>query len=246
MSEGIFEFYDSFAYKVNNVSALDKGLVEAFKAKDAEKIKQIINDGSPLTVDVFITINHYQHACILIVPTSVPVNSTCWLIDLRFEEINLRTYKISMKKEVLEVLKESIKKSFFIGRYENVGSNLCFQLAILRASPNRYNAILADCVEFAKEFCICLLSYCSNFSDLEAVVKENIKSATATGLSVEHLSRNSGLCAYLGNLILGGTDISSVLSGNSLFVVAAVIFFFVYPVAISLLVFYVFPNHISK
>ena len=246
MSEGIFEFYDSFAYKVNNVSALDKGLVEAFKAKDAEKIKQIINDGSPLTVDVFITINHYQHACILIVPTSVPVNSTCWLIDLRFEEINLRTYKISMKKEVLEVLKESIKKSFFIGRYENVGSNLCFQLAILRASPNRYNAILADCVEFAKEFCICLLSYCSNFSDLEAVVKENIKSATATGLSVEHLSRNSGLCAYLGNLILGGTDISSILSGNSLFVVAAVIFFFVYPVAISLLVFYVFPNHISK
>ena len=246
MSEGIFEFYDSFAYKVNNVSALDKGLVEAFKAKDAEKIKQIINDGSPLTVDVFITINHYQHACILIVPTSVPVNSTCWLIDLRFEEINLRTYKISMKKEVLEVLKESIKKSFFIGRYENVGSNLCFQLAILRASPNRYNAILADCVEFAKEFCICLLSYCSNFSDLEAVVKENIKNATATGLSVEHLSRNSRLSGYLGNLMLGGTDISSILSGNSLFVVAAVIFFFVYPVAISLLVFYIFPNYISK
>ena len=246
MSEGIFEFCGSFAYKVNNVSALDKGLVEAFKAKDAEKIKQIINDGSPLTVDVFITINHYQHACILIVPTSVPVNSTCWLIDLRFEEINLRTYQISMKKEVLEVLKESIKKSFFIGRYENVGSNLCFQLAILRASPNRYNAILADCVEFAKEFCICLLSYCSNFSDLEAVVKENIKNATATGLSVEHLSRNSRLSGYLGNLMLGGTDISSILSGNSLFVVAAVIFFFVYPVAISLLVFYIFPNYISK
>ena len=263
MSEGIFEFFDSFAYKVNNVSALDEGLVEAFKAKDAEKIKQIINDGSPLTVDVFITINHYQHACILIVPTSndlafehiqlvsenpfsVPVDSTCWLIDLRFEEINLRTYKISMKKEVLEVLKKSIKKSFFIGRYENVGSNLCFQLAILRASPNRYNAILADCVEFAKEFCICLLSYCSNFSDLEAVVKENIKNATATGLSVEHLSRNSRLSGYLGNLMLGGTDISSILSGNSLFVVAAVIFFFVYPVAISLLVFYIFPNYISK
>ena len=263
MSEGIFEFFDSFAYKVNNVSALDEGLVKAFKAKDAEKIKQIINDGSPLTVDVFITINHYQHACILIVPTSndlafehiqlvsenpfsVPVDSTCWLIDLRFEEINLRTYKISMKKELLEVLKKSIKKAFFIGRYENVGSNLCFQLAILRASPNRYNAILADCVEFAKEFCICLLSYCSNFSDLEAVVKENIKNATATGLSVEHLSRNSGLSGYLGNLMLGGTDISSILSGNSLFVAAAVIFFFVYPVAISLLAFYIFSNYISK
>ena len=38
MSEGLFEFYDPFAYKVNNVSALDKGLVKAFKAKDAEKI----------------------------------------------------------------------------------------------------------------------------------------------------------------------------------------------------------------
>ena len=263
MSEGIFESYDPFAYKVNNVSGLDKGLVKAFKAKDKEKIEEIINDGSPLTADVFITINHHQHACILIVPTSndlefehiqlvsenpfsVPANLMCWLIDLRFEEIYLRTYKISMKMELLEVLKKSIKKAFFIARYENVGSNLCFQLAILRAAPNRYNAILADCVEFAKEFCICLLSYCSNFSDLEAVVKENIKSATATGLSVEHLSRNSGMCAYLGNLILGGTDISSILSGNSLFVVAAVIFFFVYPVAISLLVFYIFPNHISK
>ena len=258
MSEGIFESYDPFAYKVNNVSALDKDLVKAFKAKDKGKIEEIINNGLRLTADVFIIINNHQHACILIVPASddlllehiqlvsedpfdVPVNLMCWLIDLRFEERCLRTYKISMKMELLEVLKKSISRTFFIGRYENVG-NLCFQLAILRAAPNRYNAILADCVEFAKEFCICLLSYSSNFSNLELVVKENIKKATATGLSVEHLSRNSGLFGTLANLSLGGADISSVLSGHSPFVAAAVILFiFIYPVAISFLV-----CHISK
>ena len=159
---------------------------------------------------------------------SITVYLMFWLIDLHFEEICLRTYKISMKMELLEVLKKSIKKAFFIGRYENVGSNLCFQLAILQATPNRYDTVLADCVEFAKEFSICLQSYCSNLKDLEAVVKENIKNATATGLSVEYLSRSYGLSGYLGNLILGGTDISSILSGNSLFVVAAVIFFLIY------------------
>ena len=260
MSEGIFESYEPFAYKVNNVSALDKGLVKAFKAKDKVKIEEMIDNELRLTADVFITINNHQHACILIVPAgdglalehiqlvsenpfSVPVNLMCWLIDLRFEERCLRTYKVSMKMELLEVLKKSIKRTFFIGRYENVG-NLCFQLSILRAAPNRYNAILADCVEFAKEFCMCLLSYCSNFSDLEAVVKENIKKATATGLSMEHLSRNSGLFAYLMNLILGGTDISSFLSGNSLFVTVAFIFILIYPVAVCLLINYNF--HISK
>ena len=58
MSEGIFESYDPFALKVNNVSALDKGLVKAFKAKDREKIEEISNNGLRLIADVFITINN--------------------------------------------------------------------------------------------------------------------------------------------------------------------------------------------
>ena len=58
MSEGIFESYDPFALKVNNVSPLDKGLVKAFKAKDREKIEEIINNGLRLIADVFITINN--------------------------------------------------------------------------------------------------------------------------------------------------------------------------------------------
>ena len=91
-------------------------------------------------------------------------------------------------------------------------------LSILKATPNRYDAVLADYVEFAKEFSICLLSYCSNLKDLEAVVKENIKNATARGISVEYLLRSYGLSGYLGNLILGGTDISSILSVNSRFI----------------------------
>ena len=241
MSEGIFESYDPLAYMVKNVSALDKDLCD----KDKEKIEEIINHVSPLTADVFITIYHHQHACILIVPASddlafehiqfvcenpfsIPIYLMFWLIDLHFEEICLRKYKISMKMELFEVLKKSIKKAFFIGRYENVGSNLCIQLPILKTTPNRYDTVLADYVEFAKEFSICLLSYCYNLEDLEAVVKENIKNATAIGLNVEYLLRGYGLSGYLGNLILGGTDISSILSGNSLFVVAAVIFFLIY------------------
>ena len=263
MSEGIFESYDPFAYKVNNVSALDKGLVKAFKAKDKEKIEEIINDGSRLTVNVFITVNNHQHACILIVPANqnsifkhiqpvsddpfkVPDNLLCWRIDLRYEEIQLRTYKISIKFDLFKVFKKSITRSFFIGKYENVRNILCFQLAILQASPNHYNAVLADCVEFAKEFCLCLLSYCSNSSSLEATVKANIKKATATGLSVEYLSRNFGLSAFLANFLLGGTDVSSLLSGNPLFVVAAVIFLLIYPVVISLFVLYMYASYILK
>ena len=263
MTEGIFKSYDPLAYKVNDTSALNKDLVSAFKSNDSEKIQEMINCGVPNTVDVFITINKHFHACILIVPASnnsifehiqpvsddpftVPHNLLCWRIDLRYEEIQLRTYKISIKLDLFKVFKESITKSYFIGRYENVRNNLCFQLAILRAAPHHYNAVLADCVEFAKEFCLCLLSYCSNSSSLEAIVKANIKKATATGLSVEYLSRNFRLSGFLGNFLAGGTDVSSLLSGNPLFVVAAVIFLLIYPVVISLFLLYIYANYISK
>ena len=203
MTKGILKSYDPLAYKVNHTAALNKDLVRAFKTDDREKIREIINNRVPNTVDVFITTNKYFHACILIVPANnnsifehiepvrddpftVPHNLLCWRIDLRYEEIQLEIQNIH-KFDLFEVFKESITKSYFIGRHENVRNNLCFQLAILRAAPHHYNAVLADCVEFAKEFCLCLLSYCSNSSSLEAIVTANIKKATATGLSVEYL-----------------------------------------------------------
>ena len=48
-SEGIFESYDPFAFKVNNVSVCVEGLVRAFKPTVKGKVEEIINDGSRLT-----------------------------------------------------------------------------------------------------------------------------------------------------------------------------------------------------
>ena len=263
MTETVFKSFDPLAYKVNNVSALDREIVKAFKANDEEKIQKIISAGSPITVDVFITIDKHLHACILVVPAGnespfghiqptsqnpmyVPDLVLCWRIDLRYEEVQFKTYQISIKHDLFKEFKKTVNKAFFIGRYENVRHFLCFHLAILRASPNHYNAILADCVEFAKEFCICLLSYCSDSRKLEINVKENIKKATATGFSVEYLSRNFGPSGYLGNLLAGGTDISSFLAGNSLIKVVVIIFFLVYPIIVSLFMLYMYNKYILK
>ena len=263
MTENVFTSFDPLAYKVNNVSALNREIVKAFKANNVEKIEEILSAGLPITVDVFITIDKHLHACILVVPAgndstfahiqptsenpmNVPDLVLCWRIDLRYEEVQLKTYQISIKYDLFKELRKTVKKAFFIGRYENVRHILCFHLAILRASPNHYNAVLADCVEFAKEFCICLLSYCSNARKLEINVKENIRKATATGLSVEYLSRNFGLSGYLGNLFAGGTDISSFLAGNSLIAVVAIIFILIYPIIVSLFVLYIYNKCILK
>ena len=69
MTESLFKSFDPFAYSVNNVSALDGEVVVAFQENDTNKIKEIINTGSPITVDVFITIDKHLHACILIALT---------------------------------------------------------------------------------------------------------------------------------------------------------------------------------
>ena len=263
MTENVFTSFDPLAYKVNNVSALNREIVKAFKANNVEKIEEILSAGLPITVDVFITIDKHLHACILVVPAGndstfahiqptsenpmdVPDLVLCWRIDLRYEEVQLKTYQISIKHDLFKEFKKTVKKAFFIGRYKNVRHILCFHLAILRASPNHYNAVLADCVEFAKEFCICLLSYCSNARKLEINVKENIRKATATGLSVEYLSRNFGLSGYLGNLFAGGTDISSFLAGNPLIAVVAIIFILIYPIIVSLFVLYIYNKCILK
>lgn len=260
MTEGVFKSFDPLAYKVNNVSSLDKDIVSAFKLKDNKKIEQIISNGDPTTYDVFICVDKHMHACILLVPADsdpvfdhiqattddpfdVPDQLFCWRIDLRYEEISLKTYKISMKLILFKEFKKSVKKTFHIGRYEKVRHLKCFDLAILRAAPHHYNAILNDCVEFAKEFCVCLLSYCRNGTSLEPYVHEQIKKATATGLSVEYLSRNFAPSGWLGNLLAGGTDVSSFLSQNPLFILLGVIFVLLYPIFVSLVVLYIFKNY---
>ena len=261
MTEGLFKSFDPFAYSVNDVSALDGEVVVAFQENDTNKIKELINTGSPITVDVFITIDKHLHAYVLIAPTgndskfdniqemlenpNITLNELrCWRIDLRYEEIKQKSYQISIEYDFFKRFLKSLKKAYFIGRYENVRNPLCFQLAILRSAPRRYNAILSDCVEFAKEFCMCLLSYCSNGTKLEINVKDNIEKVTATGLIVEYLSRNFGSSGYLSNLFAGGTDVSSIFAGNPLVTVVVIILLLVYPVTVSLLVFYIYGNYI--
>ena len=243
MTEGVFKSFDPIAYKVNNISDLDRNIVSAFKNDDNQKIEELISEGTPTTHDVFICIDNHMHACILIVPADncsafdyieptsedpfdVPDQLFCWRIDLRFEEIKLKTYKISIKMDLFKEFKKSVKKSFHIGRYKKVRHNLCLHLAILRAAPNHYNALLNDCVKFAKEFCLCLLSYCENSKSLEAKVNEQIKKATATGLSVEYLSRNFAPSGIIGNLFAGGTDISSFYREILCLLLQSSLFFF--------------------
>ena len=87
------------------------------------------------------------------------------------------------------MLKESIETSSLMARYENIRSYLWFYLSILQASSYHGSAILANCDEFAKKFCICLVAYCSNSKEMETIVKESIKKVAATRLNVEHLSK---------------------------------------------------------
>lgn len=260
MTEGVFQSYDPFAYKVNNVSDLDKNVVSAYKRKDSIKIAELINDGTPVSYDVFICIDNHLHACLLLIPANddspfdhikvtsddpfnIPDQLMCWRVDLRYEEIQLKTYKISKQMNLFKEFKKSIKKSFHIGRYEKVRHIKCFDLAILRSAPHNYNAILNDCVEFAKEFCRCLLSYCENGKTLEAIVYGQIKKATVTGLSVEYLSRNFAPSGILGNLLAGGSDVSSFLSRNPIMIFVAAICFILYPILATLLTLYLFKNY---
>ena len=114
---------------------------------------------------------------------------------------------------------------------------IAFQFAALRSVPHRYNALLSDCVEFSKEFCISALSYCSNWKQLEEQVVSRIKKASATGLSLEKLSRKVRVAGWFGNFSLGGTDVTTLLSGRSGIVIALIVLFLlVYPIFVAVVV----------
>ena len=85
-------------------------------------------------------------------PINVPDLVLYWRIDLHYEEVQLKTYQISIKHDLLKEFKKTIGEVFFIGRYENIRHVLCFHLAILGASYNHFDVRFADCIEFPKEF----------------------------------------------------------------------------------------------
>jgi len=170
-------------------------------------------------------------------PFDVPAVSLCWQFELCIEDDELRMYKIRKDCQLFKDVKGRIQRSFYIGRFKKI--SLCaLQFVAMRAAPHRYRVLLEDCVEFAKEFCIQALAYCSNWRDLEEQVHSNIKKATATGFSAEKLSRNIRSSGWLGNTFLGGVDVSGLMSSRYRVagVVAFVALLLCYPFVVAVIV----------
>ena len=243
--------YDPTAYYVNNVEDLDVNVYEAYLqyldgnfAKKAE----LANQGRS-NFDIFICINENFHAFVLCVPAGndpkgpfsdmlrtdpllIPEQTLCWTFELGFQHMELKIYKIRKNFKSFKYLQRSTK-TFYIGRYEGVSPN-SLEFAALGASPHQYNVLINDCVEFAKEFCIQLLSYSTNGKELEEKVQDKIREATATGLSVEKMSRNVLLSGMLGNSLLN----AYLLIVTNPALVLRIIAFLVFTIIISIIILY--------
>ena len=249
MADVTLRSYDPFAYYVNNVSDLDREVVAAHRNNDVQKKKELLSRAKS-DFDVFICINKHNHAFVLCVPcgpvdadhplggalsrdpSDIPELQLCWQFELCFENQQLRMYKVRKQAGLFKDIKERIHKSYHVGTFKDMAT-IALQFAALRSAPHRYGAILNDCVEYSKEFCICLLNYCSNWRELEQQVNQRIKDASATGLSVERLSRNVRMSGLIGNISLQLVDVSSFIAQKGVLVVAICI---IYPIVVALIV----------
>ena len=251
MAEGTLKSYDPLSYYVNNISDLDPEVVKAHTNKDSKKQSELLSRGKN-DFDVFICVNKHAHAFVLCAPCGpvmpvfddmlskdpfqIPEIQLCWRYELCFEHQELKTYKIRKDFCLFKDIKGKIDKSYYVGQYKDV-CPIALQFAALRSAPHRYNTLLNDCVEFSKEFCLSMLSYCSNWKQLEEQVTSRIKEASATGLSVEKLSRKVRVSGWFGNLSLGGADVTSMISSHKVAVIILTVFFLlVYPIIIAVVV----------
>ena len=254
MVEGSLRSVDPLAYYVNTLSDFDVEVVDAYKKNDKERITQLASTGT-MEMDLFICVNKAWHGFVLCVPAGedpthladfsdviqspfdVPSLSLCWQFELCIEDEKLRTYKIRKDCQLFRDVKGRIQRSFHIGRFKET-SLYALQFVAMRAAPHRYSVLLEDCVEFAKEFCIQALAYCSNWRDLEEQVHCNINKATATGFSAEKLSRNIRSSGWLGNTFLGGMDVSGLMSSRYRVarIVALAVFLLAYPVIVAVII----------
>lgn len=252
--EGVIKSYDPLAYWVDVVSDMDPKIVLAHKKKDKEKQKELLSTGYKGDFDVFICVNKASHAFVLCAPNNtvedhplqgslsedpfkIPDLLLCWSFELCFENEKQRLYKIRKEYALFKNVQRRIAQSFYMGKYTEVSPN-ALQFAVLRAAPHRYNAIINDCVEFSKEFCLCLLSYCGNWDVLEEEVNRRIKEVSATGLSVERLSRRVQSSGLMGYSLFTGIDTSTLFSGRHGVILAIVIlaFLLVYPIVAAVVV----------
>lgn len=252
MVEGTFNSVDPLAYYVNNVEDLDRDIVTAYKKKEHETLAKLAARGREgKEYDMFICVSKNWHGFVLCVPAAidtlfedmitdviklpfdVPDLILCYVFELCYDDEKIKTYKIRKSFSLFKDLKERIHRSYFIGHYKQISPS-GFQIAAMRAAPHRYEVLLHDCVEFSKEFCLQALAFCSNSREIESEVKKNIKAASASGFSVEHLSRKVKSSGWLGNFALGGTDISSLLSRRNpnATLCLVVAFCFIYPIVV--------------
>lgn len=258
MVEKTLSSYDPLAYYVNNIEDLDPVICQAYTSNDSTKISELTSKGE-MNFDIYICVNRHGHAFVLCSPVGnpgdlfidmlsddislIPRLAMCWTFEVSYENIELMTYKIKKDFQLFKDIEKHIKYSYYIGRYKSSSPN-ALQFAAIRAAPHRYNVLLNDCVEFAKEFCICLLSYCSNHKTLESEVKSKIRKASATGLSIERLSRNVRSSGLLGNTFLaGGLKLSTFTGpigsrGMIVLIILVLLLLFVYPIVVALVIFY--------
>ena len=226
--EGTLRSVNPLAYLVNTLPEFNPEVVKAHRNKDHDKIKQLVAMGR-MDMDIFICVNKSWHGFVLCIPAGsdehdlfsdvltspfdVPPQLLCWLFELCYENERQRMYQIRRECKMFSDIEGRVHRSYRIGKF--TGTSLhALEFAALRAAPHRYSVLLDDCVEFAKEFCVQALAYCSNWRELEAQVHDNIAKASASGFSVEKLSRNVRSSGWLGNTFLGGTDVSSWMSGQ--------------------------------
>lgn len=257
--EGTFQSVEPLAYSVNSVSDLDVAVVNAFNKNDRVAIKELCA-GDTIHYDIFICINKGWHAFVLCVPVGNPENIPRWMdpnlsafptgnpfdvpgslfcitFELCFDYAEQRMYKIKYQAaQLFTKIKEQIQKSYYIARYSGLNTK-ALQFTALRAAPKRYRVLLDDCVEFAKCFCVEALAYSNNYKDIEKTVNENIDKASASGFSVENLSRRVRSSGWAGNTFLGGIDVSQMMSGRRApFVVIPLLL--VYPWVVAFIVVY--------
>ena len=142
MSEGTLKSFDPLAYKVNNVEALDREVVTAYKKKDQDAIRKLLAGGT-FVYHTFICVNKGYHAFVLCVcydediedpmgvfsdmpkddAYSLPGHILCWTFELRFENEELRMYKIQKEFLLFKDVKERVHRAYFVGKYKDVHAN---------------------------------------------------------------------------------------------------------------------------
>ena len=210
MTANTFKIINPLAYHVNTVEKIDAQVRTAFVANDQKTLRELSLENRT-NFDTFICVNSYWHAFLLLIPSKEQTSINyglyspdelndvskvegllfVWVCELRYDNMSQRTYLIDFRMAMFDTVEKTIKKSYFIGTF-HVGLK-GVQISALEAAPHHYNAIINDCVEFSKEMCLRLLAHSTNWLDIQDSVEKNIKEASATGLSIERLSRGNKL-----------------------------------------------------